>query len=239
MLRVVPPCVGVSQLAPIRGAVAASSISAPAAASVAIGRPQVPSFAAVVARRALLCTRSRAPRASSPSPPIGPRSVSSPIMATLARASTGAAYPRRAASTDAKNAAQTPAGDDDKPMDWNTFFMLRKQRRRLQLAFSTLACLGGGTAGALFLSTGTMDSLVSQLPLDPFITLGLMTFGFAALGWLLGPILGTTVFNMIKRNTKKQMTKVGTKINIFQVSLSLGSAQTSLSFEYAATRLPR
>ncbi|KAL8415116.1 hypothetical protein RB594_006085 [Gaeumannomyces avenae] len=115
----------------------------------------------------------------------------------------------RAASTTttSSNTSTAAAPEDDKAMDWNTFFTLRKQRRRLQLVFSTVACLGGGTAGAMFLSTGTLDGLVSQLPLDPFITLGLMTFSFAALGWLIGPIIGTTVFYMFKRSIKKVMTK--------------------------------
>jgi import inner membrane translocase subunit TIM23 len=37
------------------------------------------------------------------------------------------------------------------------------------------------------------------------VTMGLMTFGFMALGWLVGPVLGTVMFNLIKRKYKAQM----------------------------------
>lgn len=50
-----------------------------------------------------------------------------------------------------------------------------------------------------------MDSLVSQIPLDPFITMGLITFACGAAGWLIGPILGTGVFNWRNRKFRPQM----------------------------------
>jgi len=48
--------------------------------------------------------------------------------------------------------------------------------------------------------------VVGQIPLDPFVTLGLMTLGFAALGWLAGPSLGSTVFYALNRKYQAQMT---------------------------------
>ena len=50
-----------------------------------------------------------------------------------------------------------------------------------------------------------MDALVSQIPLDPFITLGLITFTCGGIGWLTGPIVGTAVFNLQNRKFKAQM----------------------------------
>jgi import inner membrane translocase subunit TIM23 len=50
-----------------------------------------------------------------------------------------------------------------------------------------------------------MDALVSQLPLDPFISLGLMTFTCAGAGWLVGPIVGTGIFNVQNRKFRTQM----------------------------------
>lgn len=47
---------------------------------------------------------------------------------------------------------------------------------------------------------------MSQIPLDPFISMGLICFGGAGLGWLLGPILGTGMFNLrIGKDRAKQM----------------------------------
>jgi mitochondrial import inner membrane translocase subunit TIM23 len=50
-----------------------------------------------------------------------------------------------------------------------------------------------------------MDALVSQIPLDPFITLGLITFTCGGLGWLAGPVVGTAVFNWRNRKFRAQM----------------------------------
>lgn len=109
-----------------------------------------------------------------------------------------------AAAARVAQAAQTNPAEP--PLDWNTFFKLRKTRRRWQLAFSVISSLAGGTGGALVLSTGAAEALVSQVPLDPMITLGLMTFGSAAMGWLVGPALGSQVFYALNRKYKKQMT---------------------------------
>lgn len=110
------------------------------------------------------------------------------------------------AAAAAKSAAQAQKQNHEPPLDWNTFFQLRKTRRRWQLFFSAVGSLTGGTCGALVLSTGAAEALVSQVPLDPMITLGLITFGSAALGWLAGPAVGSQVFYALNRKYQKQMT---------------------------------
>jgi import inner membrane translocase subunit TIM23 len=52
--------------------------------------------------------------------------------------------------------------------------------------------------------TFRQDSFVSQIPLDPFITLGLTTFACGGIGWLVGPILGTAVFNWRIGKTRRE-----------------------------------
>lgn len=63
----------------------------------------------------------------------------------------------------------------------------------------------GGAGGAILLSTGVAEPLTAQIPLDPFITLGLMTFASAGLGWLVGPSVGNQVFYLLNRRFKTQM----------------------------------
>jgi import inner membrane translocase subunit TIM23 len=65
--------------------------------------------------------------------------------------------------------------------------------------------VGGFVLGAQVLTRSDMDALVSQIPLDPFITLGLITFTCGGIGWLTGPIVGTAVFNWRNRKFKAQM----------------------------------
>jgi len=62
--------------------------------------------------------------------------------------------------------------------------------------------------GAQGLAMSDMDAIVGQIPLDPFITLGLITFGCGGVGWLLGPIVGTGIFNMMNRKYVGQMAMV-------------------------------
>lgn len=50
-----------------------------------------------------------------------------------------------------------------------------------------------------------MDAIASQLPLDPFISMGLITFAAGGVGWLVGPIVGTGVFNWRNRQFRAQM----------------------------------
>ncbi|KAK3393435.1 mitochondrial import protein Pam17-domain-containing protein [Podospora didyma] len=102
-------------------------------------------------------------------------------------------------------AAQTAAHPEASALDWNTFFQLRKTRRRWQQAFSVVVALASSAGGALFLTTSLGDQVVGQIPLDPFITMGLVTLSFATLGWLVGPSMGTLVFNSLKRKYKGQM----------------------------------
>lgn len=101
--------------------------------------------------------------------------------------------------------AQAAAHPEQVALDWNTFFQLRKARRRWQSAFSVLGAFGVGSTGAVVLSTGLADPIMSQVPLDPFITLGLITMSCAALGWLVGPSIGAAVFNALKSKYKGPM----------------------------------
>lgn len=106
-----------------------------------------------------------------------------------------------AAAADQAAKIQTALHPDEAAvLNWETFFKLRKTRRRWQQAFSIVTMLACGSAGSVALTSGLADSIVGQIPLDPLFTLGLMTMSFATLGWLVGPSVGTAVFNV--RNGK-------------------------------------
>lgn len=71
--------------------------------------------------------------------------------------------------------------------------------------------LVGGAGGAVALSTGLAEPLVAQVPLDPLVTLGLMTMGCAGLGWLAGPSIGNQIFYLMNRRYKTQMVQKETE----------------------------
>lgn len=110
---------------------------------------------------------------------------------------------RRTASTTTTAGPACPAASA-RDLNWDTFFKLRKTRRRYQLACSLVTMLVGGSMASMVLVNLDMDWMGS-IPLDPFITLGLMTMGSAALGWLAGPSLGSAIFYTLKRGVKQPM----------------------------------
>ncbi|PHH54792.1 Presequence translocated-associated motor subunit pam17, mitochondrial [Ceratocystis fimbriata CBS 114723] len=89
-------------------------------------------------------------------------------------------------------------------LDWNTFFKLRKARRRWQLLFSAAGFAGCGMTGAVMLANGVGGELLTQVPLDPMITMGLVTTSAASLGWLMGPSVGSRVFYWLNRQVTPQ-----------------------------------
>ncbi|KAI1409722.1 Pam17-domain-containing protein [Hypoxylon sp. FL1857] len=115
--------------------------------------------------------------------------------------------PRRHASTTASpaNGGGATTESSTPTLDWNTFFTLRKTRRRFQLVSSLFTMAVGGSAGAMLLVNMDMDWLLTKVPMDPFLALGIMTMSFAGLGWLAGPSLGSALFYTFKRGVKKPM----------------------------------
>ncbi|KAI0533082.1 Pam17-domain-containing protein [Xylaria digitata] len=111
------------------------------------------------------------------------------------------------ASTSSSTAGSTAgsASPSAPNLDWNSFFQLRKTRRRFQLASSIVTMTISGTAGAVLLVDLNMDWLLSKVPMDPIFALGIVTLSFAGLGWLAGPSLGSAIFYTIKRGVKRPM----------------------------------
>ncbi|OJD13960.1 hypothetical protein AJ78_05647 [Emergomyces pasteurianus Ep9510] len=89
------------------------------------------------------------------------------------------------------------------PLDWNSFFRLRSSRRKYSLISSIIASVFSTGGGVQVLAANNMDTIGAQaLGLDPFIVLGLATASCAALGWLLGPILGNSLWGLVHRKYK-------------------------------------
>jgi import inner membrane translocase subunit TIM23 len=127
----------------------------------------------------------------------------------LRRVSTGQSS-RSLSTTSSQDPAQSSPLLQSKPhataiLDWNSFFKLRKSRRNLQLGSSLITAMAGIMAGGQALIMSDIEAITSNFPIDPFMSLGLITFSCGAVGWLTGPIVGTTIFNMANAKTKGEM----------------------------------
>ena len=64
-------------------------------------------------------------------------------------------------------------------------------------------------AGVSVISQQDLEALSGQVfGLDPFMVLGLATAGCGAVGWLIGPVLGGTVFGFWYRRFGAQIAEV-------------------------------
>lgn len=138
-------------------------------------------------------------------PALRPQCIASSIPKTFAQANQSANKSTAVNAERPAAAAAAAAGAQHDALDWDSFFKLRVKRRRVQLLFSVTTSLLSGGFGAVVLSTGVAEPIITQIPLDPIMTLGLMTFAFSGMGWLAGPSIGNQVFYAMNRKWKKQI----------------------------------
>ncbi|KAM0432957.1 hypothetical protein ACHAPT_004662 [Fusarium lateritium] len=171
----------------------------------------------------VICSSPKAPFSTFPAAAAGPVSCLSPrsplrkqclisVPKAFARASSGkpdlaSAAQQSLHATPGQTTAHDFAQEKQHALDWDSFFKLRLKRRRYQLLFSITNGMFCGGAGAVVLSTGVAEPVITQIPLDPFMTLGIMTLAFSGLGWLIGPSIGNQFFYALNRKWKKQMTQ--------------------------------
>ncbi|PUU79541.1 mitochondrial import protein Pam17 [Tuber borchii] len=82
---------------------------------------------------------------------------------------------------------------------------LRKQRRRYNLISSIFTSAVGTTAGVSYLANKEIDPTQMIMGMDPIILFGIATVSCGALGWLAGPVLGSSAFSVVKRRVMGQI----------------------------------
>lgn len=125
----------------------------------------------------------------------------------------GRAVTVRSASTDTVSMSTAPGpASQAQPlsgMTWNVFLALRKSRRKYGL-FSSVATVAGSVAFAVpVIASQELDTQVAaMLGMDPFIAVGLLITSVGGMAWLIGPALGNSLFKVIHRNVREQITRV-------------------------------
>ncbi|GAA5853876.1 hypothetical protein JCM3766R1_006056 [Sporobolomyces carnicolor] len=92
-----------------------------------------------------------------------------------------------------------------KQVDWPTYLSLRKSQRIYGLVASVPTTLIGFFGGASYFATIESDPTELILGLQPVYIYGIATIGCIGLGWLAGPILGSSIWKMVHRRSVKSI----------------------------------
>ncbi|KAJ9635744.1 uncharacterized protein PV06_05842 [Exophiala oligosperma] len=151
------------------------------------------SSATLIARPHRPSSSKLAALAASPSPSTNTSaSFFTPSLCRIRHASTSADSPR-------------PSSDI---LDWNAFFRLRQSRRRYALTSSIVTSIvsTGGAIAAFSEVPDLADQITKLVPTDPFISMGIATFGATFLGWLIGPAFGNSLWKLLHRSRLPEFT---------------------------------
>ncbi|SCV01768.1 LAMI_0G13586g1_1 [Lachancea mirantina] len=82
------------------------------------------------------------------------------------------------------------------PFNWNDFFKLRKQERKINLGSSIVSAFVGCNISWGYLSTMQIDPTQMIMGFDPLMVVSAALVASGALGYLFGPLFGTYIFKM-------------------------------------------
>ena len=127
-------------------------------------------------------------------------------------------------STPASTSSDTP---QQPSLTWQQYFDLRRSRRRYNVSSSVIS--GGATTylGVALLQTNALDFLATTFGLDPFVSMGLTITAAGGVGWLLGPVLGSSVFRLVNGKVISEVAAVG----LYFISVSWAFANLSVTTE--------
>ena len=109
----------------------------------------------------------------------------------------------------------TPAASESstlpisQPLTWERYLALRQKRRYYNIIASSLTALGTFAGGLSFLLAQDIEKVSGfMFGLEPFFAVGIVCFGFGAIGWLMGPFAGGLLFRTVHRKVAKSMETV-------------------------------
>lgn len=89
-------------------------------------------------------------------------------------------------------------------LNWVEYFNLKKQNNRINMVSSVFTGIIGGTLTLGYLGNIEIDVEKPIMGFDPFMVMGGAVILGGGFGYLLGPFLGTSVFNLLNRSKLNQ-----------------------------------
>lgn len=113
------------------------------------------------------------------------------------------------ASANTQSTASSASSNPQAQLTWNDFLALRRTRRKISVAASSVSAIATTYAGLqVFINQGYDAALSASFGLDPLMVTGLSTIGMLAVGWLIGPFFGNAIFNMRYRAIRGEIERV-------------------------------
>lgn len=84
-------------------------------------------------------------------------------------------------------------------LPWNDFLHLRRQRHKAELLTSIPTAFAGLLGGMSYFATLEIDPTQLVLGQDPILVYGGATVACGGFGWLLGPIIGGSIWKLVHR----------------------------------------
>ncbi|KAF2201369.1 Pam17-domain-containing protein, partial [Delitschia confertaspora ATCC 74209] len=132
-----------------------------------------------------------------PSSILSKPNVLPPLRARNASTTTPASTTTTSPSSASTTTTTTPT------LTWNRFLALRKTRRKISVATSSLSALATTFVGLRIFVENNYDTVWSAaFGLDPIIVSGMSALGLLGVGWLVGPFFGNAVFNVVYRSIR-------------------------------------
>lgn len=121
-------------------------------------------------------------------------------------------FARHASTTSTSPSATTTTSQLEQPaLTWDEFLKLRRTRRYINLGASVVSGLGSIAIAAPIMAEYEIENIGAQMTgMDPVFVLGGSLVTVGAVGWLMGPFLGTAVFKLWKSSATVEFARVRT-----------------------------
>ncbi|KAI0748639.1 mitochondrial import protein Pam17-domain-containing protein [Daedaleopsis nitida] len=84
-------------------------------------------------------------------------------------------------------------------LPWQEYLAIRKRKRRWETAVTIPATIGGFVGGFAYFGSLEMDPSKPIFNIDPMFVYGAAVFGCAGLGYLIGPVVGSSIWRLTHR----------------------------------------
>ncbi|RPD56356.1 mitochondrial import protein Pam17 [Lentinus tigrinus ALCF2SS1-7] len=132
-------------------------------------------------------------------------------VANVARPKTSTCRTRIQARGKATKAANTTgssqASQAEETLPWQEYLAIRKRKRRWETAVTIPTTIGGFLAGISYFGNTEMDPNKPIFNIDPMFVYGAATLGCAGLGYLVGPIIGSSIWRTTHRRAMRLIEK--------------------------------